>query len=232
MKKAIVLIFIASIILSGCNKEHTLELNNTKIDVNSNINSCTLIKSVDGVDVGEDAVLEDGKITTSNAIIQCTPIDTTVLGEQEVVYTIDDQMIAFQVEVVDDVAPEITIDDEYTIAKGYELDILDMTQIEDNLDEYADLDISIDGEVDTSKAGDYSIIITVKDKAGNIASKDVLFKIVDGDIDESSNSIEHSISGDLYENKYYKGAGYQIITSEDSDVTITNNDGSLSIVIK
>ena len=77
-----------------------------------------------------------------------------------------------------------------------------MTQIEDNLDEYADLDISIDGEVDTSKAGDYSVIITAKDKAGNIASKDVLFKIVDSDIDESSNGIEHSISGNMDDNKY------------------------------
>ena len=232
MKRAIIVALMASVLLTGCSKSHSLEFKETKLTANKQINTCSLIDKIDGIDIDDTAILEDGKLTTSNAVVECSSIDTSILGMQEITYTIDERKITLQVEIVDDEAPSFTMDDEYIIKKGedfyYEVDL------DDNYDDKSDLIFKIEGEYDVDSVGEYELEAVAIDTAGNENRHDFTLKVVEDKRGDQSNETSYIqtdtdlISGDSH---IYKGDGYQIITNGDADVTISDDDGSISIFI-
>lgn len=107
-------------------------------------------------------------------------IDTSTIGEKSQQVTITSRLgttdtIDIPYNVVDTTAPVITGDDSLSFRTDEDSDILSHYQAEDNSKK--DVKLSIAGEYDTTKAGEYSINIVAKDESGNEATKTITLNI-------------------------------------------------------
>ena len=79
--------------------------------------------------------------------------------------------------VNDTIPPTITGDEELSFIAGDEVDILGKFAAEDNSNQ--EVALSIDGEYDLAKAGEYIINIVAEDQSGNKTPKQVIIKVAE-----------------------------------------------------
>ena len=109
-------------------------------------------------------------------------LDTKNIGEKSQKVTIVSQLGTETVldviyNVNDTIPPTITGDEELSFIAGDEVDILGKFAAEDNSNQ--EVALSVDGEYDLTKAGEYIINIVAEDQSGNKTPKQVTIKIAE-----------------------------------------------------
>lgn len=143
---------------------------NIKVPLNTEVNSAEYIKKIE------------------NATVTYNSVDTSTIGDKKIEYVVKDKLFKKEhkyyvtVTVTDDTAPVIEGKDSVTIYKNSKIDINSYIKVSDNYDK--DLKITHEGEVDTSKNGNYKVIYTVTDSSGNSSSKTITFTVKDKPIYE------------------------------------------------
>lgn len=174
--KGLSLLLISSLLVSGCSmQEHTLEYDeDTIVEVNKELDTCELIKSVDGVEITQ-SMREKGRIILDGGVLECQNLKSNKLGVQEITYTYDNQVFKHIVEIVDTEAPLIVVQDEYEVDVGNEyFDLDNRVVFSDNYD--TDYYKEIIGDFDINTAGEYTLIAKAEDNSGNKNEKE--FKVL------------------------------------------------------
>lgn len=107
-------------------------------------------------------------------------------------YVDDEEPLKLPVEIKDTVAPEFKdFKDKVSIDYGYAKDLANLFSATD----LADVKISVDGDVNTKKAGDYEVTIIAEDAHGNKTEKDCTITVKSKPKEESTSSSSSSSSG-------------------------------------
>ncbi len=107
-------------------------------------------------------------------------------------YVDDEEPLKLPVEIKDTVAPEFKdFKDKVSIDYGYAKDLANLFSATD----LADVKISVDGDVNTKKAGDYEVTIIAEDAHGNKTEKDCTITVKSKPKEESTTSSSSSSSG-------------------------------------
>lgn len=123
-------------------------------------------------------------------------IDNMTPGQYEVTYTVTNNRndnaedFEFTFNVVDTTPPQITAPDSINVVKNTQFDILENVSVTDTVDGTIDTsNITISGSIDSATKGTYPVTLSVSDKAGNKATKNInviiddpssLFNAIDG----------------------------------------------------
>lgn len=138
------------------------------LDLNVEINSKKMLY---------DFIKNDGSITI---ITDNYEIDTSKLGKQDLAIVIEKNGerhdVSFEMTVVDTIKPVIECDEELTVNIGNDIDLLDGVMVSDNSDER--LNVSIKGDYDIDREGEYSLEYYVSDSSGNISTKQFVLKVI------------------------------------------------------
>ncbi len=107
-----------------------------------------------------------------------TSVNTQEIGLYETKFTITDPSgnkleDSVKAEVKDLSAPVIMVQDVFEIEQGQDFDIRSHIVAADNKDGDVTANISVDGYVDTNEAGEYGLVLTVSDEAGNETTRHV-----------------------------------------------------------
>lgn len=141
-----------------------LNFNNLNIEVNTKVNLYDLIE-------------EDKSIAY---ITDNYPIDTSTLGKQtlsiKVVKNDIIHNISFEINIKDNQKPEIIGENLVTVNIGTEIDLLNNAKVKDNSNE--NIELTIKGDYDINKEGEYQLKYYAKDSSGNINTKDFVLKVV------------------------------------------------------
>lgn len=140
-------------------------VDNPKYEVNTENTITTLFKEIRaGTLSDESAKIDTSSIGDKNQTVTIT----SKLGTQKV--------IDIPYFVVDTTPPTISGDDVLTFRIDEEKDILGHYQADDN--SLQNVELSIDGEYDLEKTGDYDIHIIARDESGNESIKEIKLSIV------------------------------------------------------
>lgn len=162
----------------------------------------------------EDEKIEDESITDEKPL---------AVGKYtlEIDYADDKEPMKVSVEVKDTVAPKFKdFKDEVSIDYGYSKDLADLFSATD----LADVTISVDGEVNTKKAGDYEVKVIAEDANGNKTEKDCTITVKSKPKEESDTSSSSSSSGATNSSSTSSGSASSSANKKPS----TNNGGSSS----
>ncbi|MBO4600831.1 MAG: D-alanyl-D-alanine carboxypeptidase family protein [Bacilli bacterium] len=140
------------------------------VELNTEVNSADYIKKIE------------------NATVTYNSVDTSTIGDKKIEYIVKDKLFKKEhkyyltIKVTDDTAPVIEGKDSVTIYKNSKIDLNSYIKVSDNYDK--DLNITHEGEVDTSKNGTYKVKYTVTDSSGNSSTKTITFTVKDKPIYE------------------------------------------------
>ncbi|MBR6133682.1 MAG: D-alanyl-D-alanine carboxypeptidase family protein [Bacilli bacterium] len=170
MKKRIISLIIVLLLLVGCSKEEQKETkeelsykidNNIKIEINSEEKYNT--------DYIHD--IENGELITEKELI-----DTTKLGEQELIIKVQDKIedeekeIKITINIVDTTPPEIEYKDKLETTNGTKIDLLKNVKVTDNSKET--IKATVEGDYNFNKEGTYNLKYVAKDSSNNETKKD------------------------------------------------------------
>lgn len=123
MKKIIILILI---LLTGCSPKNKqidiVFVENAEFAKDSDVNSCTLIKSVNGEEMSIEKSL-DLFIDIDGDRLSCAALDTSEVGGHKVLFNYKKQIFEAEYTVVDKEVPKIIADEDIYLEPGEELDI-------------------------------------------------------------------------------------------------------------
>jgi len=184
-----------------------------------------LVAGDDYVDAGAKAV--DG--TDGNLTVTTTgEVDNSTPGEYDVVYTVTDAAgnTATETRKVivsapnDTEKPEITLSGEEVIyIKTGDLYVDDGAVATDIPD--GEIIVITEGMVDTGKAGEYEVVYTATDKAGNSATKSRKIIVTDPDKSAPIISLNEASIVTLKVGESYVDAGAKAVDSTDGDLKVT-----------
>ena len=176
----ILVLTIFRIILHSKNKNTNLTketkiilIDNLDIEVFSEINNLDLIKDI-----------KNGEITSEKE-----HIDTNTLGKQEIeIIYLDDNSeekeYTFTINIVDTEKPTITFDKELITTVGNEINLLKGVSAKDNYTK--DIKVSVDGDYDFNKVGEYKIYYTTKDSSSNETKEEATLIVKEKNNDSNS----------------------------------------------
>ena len=115
-------------------------------------------------------------------VLVSNSVDTSKLGNYEVTYTLNylnyHKSLVRKVSVIDNVAPEITLDCEDDINLVVNTKFEGCTyKVKDNYDEDKDIRVDINSNLDETKIGDYTITWIATDTSGNTSEKKVTIHV-------------------------------------------------------
>ena len=170
MKK--ILIVLVSIFLVGCSsnpKGIDIEfIEGAEFAKDSDVNSCTLIKSINGEEVSIEKSL-DLFVDINGDRLSCEELDTSKVGNQKILFNYKKQIFEVEYTVVDKEAPRIVGDEDIYLEPGEEFDIERYIQFIDN--DYAEGVVS--GYLDVNSEGIYELTLQCTDKSNNYVEKKV-----------------------------------------------------------
>lgn len=160
----ILLGLIVFIIIKNSLKVKVILKNNLNIEINEKATNISFIEKI-----------SNGKLVTKEE-----NIDTSKLGKKEITIDLENkfgkkQNYKYTVNVVDTKKPVITFNNEIELTEGDNKDLLEGVSATDNSLE--DIKVTIDGEYDLNKAGEYKIYFIAKDSSGNEAKEEVTIKV-------------------------------------------------------
>ncbi len=187
-----VLILIA-FLLSGCaaNRCEIEFVTNTRIEAGIDYNACELVRSVNGKEITKFN-LDGDRIIIDNDTVICPIVDTTVLGAKKVEFKYLDEIYEVTITVLDVTPPIFGIDKSVLkVQKGMnQKELIGFLNVHDD---YSDFSISLEGNLDLNKLGEYDIKAIAKDDAGNCSEKSI-HVIVEESANESTKREEKSIN--------------------------------------
>lgn len=170
-------------------------IDNLNIEVYSEITNLSLIEKID-----------NGKI-----ISEKEKIDTNYLGKKEVKITYlnensEEKDYTFTINIVDTEKPTITFDKELTTTIGNEINLLKGVSAKDNYTK--EIKVSVDGDYDFNKVGEYIIYYIAKDDSGNEAKGEAKLIVKEKNSEEIPNEkppITSNTNNDFTTSKGFKG---------------------------
>ena len=159
------------------------------IEINTKVYNLEFIKSID-----------NGKIISENEII-----DTSKLGEKEIIIKIEDYFkkiidYKLKINIIDSIKPEINAKKEFTILVGKKINLLEHVTITDNSLE--SIVPEIVGNYDIKKVGKYNLKYIAKDSSNNISEFEFVLKV----IEDNNNKTFTTAKG--FEGKVIDGVTY------------------------
>lgn len=152
--------------------------------------------------VYELAYLEEIIKIDNVELIENKKINTEKIGTQEIsfifYYKKEKYKGKINIEIIDDIAPIILANSNYTIEKGKEKDFLNTIICGDNYDDKPTRKII--GEYNKNQEGIYELTYYAKDSSGNEATKDFKVRVVNKKRSNSSNSTKKIYFSDIYKN--------------------------------
>lgn len=110
-------------------------------------------------------------------------LDTSKLGTQTLTVSVSDNSgnttsESYEFNITDNEAPTITLkDDTVTVDYGSDFDYTDYVTVKDNYDK--DVDVSVDGKIDTESDKTQKLTITATDSSGNSSTETLKVKVED-----------------------------------------------------
>lgn len=165
MNRKFLSLIIILLSLCGCkaNKDTVVFSNVKEVELGNEFDSCNLVESINN-EVITSSMIANNSIYVNGKRMTCSKIDTSVLGEQSVLFNVDKQLFETTIEVVDTEAPEVEVEDVETDLNK-EIDLLENVKTSDN-DKI--VETLIQGDYDFSKAGTYNLKAVAKDASGNV----------------------------------------------------------------
>ena len=155
----LIIIILGVIMMINFSKPNIFN-DNLKVEVNDDVSLYDLIK----------------KDEIKNVESKDEKIDTSKLGEQTIKIKYKNKDISFKINVVDTTKPIIEALDTITVTKGSKDEILSNASASDNSKE--EIKVSIKGEYDLNKEGEYNLKYVATDSSGNTSEKDFVLKVV------------------------------------------------------
>lgn len=139
-------------------------ISDLNIEINSDINLLSLVESI-----------KNGEILTKD-----TKVDTSKLGKQKIDIIIKNKnnqkaTYTFEINIIDTTKPTINSNEEIITYLGKDIDLLKQVSTTDNSND--SVSIEIEGNYDINKVGEYPLKYIVKDKSGNISTKELTLKV-------------------------------------------------------
>ncbi len=173
MKKNTILILIGSIVLLGIigiilffktSEVKVIFKEDSKVEIDEEVTNISFIKEVIG-----------GNLKSKKEII-----DTSSLGTKEISIMVSNRYgkeytFKYNVKVIDTKKPTITYNKNIEIEVGDKVDLLKDVKVDDNSKEK--IIVSISGDYDTSKAGEYIFYYVAKDSSGNETKEEAKLKV-------------------------------------------------------
>lgn len=111
----------------------------------------------------------------NGTLVNKDSIDTEKIGKKKIEVIVKDKLnrkhtYTFEISVIDTEKPVITYEKEIKVEEGNTTDLLKNVTVVDNSKE--DIKVSIEGEYDFKKAGEYTIFYVAKDASGNVAREE------------------------------------------------------------
>lgn len=158
------------------------------------------------VEVNDDVSLYDliKKDEINNVESKDKKIDTSKLGEQTIKIKYKNKDISFKINVVDTTDPVIEGLDTITVTKGSKDEILSNASASDNSKE--EIKVSIEGEYDLNKEGEYNLKYVATDSSGNTSEKDFVLKVVSLE----AAPVSYTEYKDLKDGEYSTSKGYKL----------------------
>ena len=115
-----------------------------------------------------DNIIDDCQLTLNDIVYLDEHQQYPDIGEYQGTITYDDQTYPIDIQVVDEIAPIIQCQE--TVAYGsQDFQVEDIIEVSDNSQD--DCDVQIDGDVNVSKLGTYTLKVKAIDSSQNIAEK-------------------------------------------------------------
>ena len=120
------------------------------------------------------------KIENGNILTEKERIDTSLLGTIEVKLRVEDNHkkeheYKITIIVVDKEDPVITYEKEISTEVGTKIDLLKGVSATDNSKE--DIEVTVEGEYDYNKEGEYKLYYVAKDSSGNVKKEEFTLKV-------------------------------------------------------
>jgi len=127
-----------------------------------------------------DARVSDFILNINGEVVSDYVLDTSTVGEMEVQfeYINEDNLkipYSYKINVVDDVAPVIWLNNSYTITTDYDGELLEDIVCADNYDDYPVCEIV--GDYNTKIVGEYPLLFQAKDASGNLTKKNFTLRV-------------------------------------------------------
>ena len=107
-------------------------------------------------------------------------VDTSVLGKKKIGLKIKNYFnkivkYEYDIDIVDREEPSIDYRDRLSTTEGVEIDLLDGVKASDNSSE--EIEVTIEGEYDFNKVGEYELYYVAKDSSGNIKKEKFILEV-------------------------------------------------------
>lgn len=186
--QCVCILFLTLFCITGCTGKkntHTVFFaENIEIEYGSEVNTAVYVVKIDSF-VITPARISDNEINVSNITMKCPEIKFKKLGKIKLEYQIGKEVYDTDATIVDTEAPEIELEnDEFTFEVNQMKDLESYFTIKDNYDDKEDIEVEIDGEVDSAKEGEYDIKIKAMDSSGNSSSKNLKITIKDSEAEK------------------------------------------------
>ena len=170
-------------------------IDNLDIEVFSEINNLDLIKDI-----------ENGEIISEKELI-----NTNTLGKQEIIISYlnenkEEKEYTLTINIVDTEKPTITFDKELTTTIGNEINLLKGVSAKDNYTK--EIKVSVDGDYDFNKVGEYIIYYIAKDDSGNEAKEEAKLIVKENNSEEIPNEkppVTSNTNNNFTTSKGFKG---------------------------
>lgn len=175
--KIIILIIFILLFLTGCTdlvKNPNASQDRMKFKDNitinygtKNIDTTKFVKGYDSYTITDtNRNKSSNTITIDNYVIKCPSFSANKMGEQILIYKVDNFKYTLTVNVKDKEKPTIDCKKEVDYTIDDKINIKKLFNIKDNLTKNDDLDIKYEGKL-KNKIGSYKIKCSVTDEAGN-----------------------------------------------------------------
>lgn len=181
MKKIIILsIFLIGILsfIILFNIKPSIELDkDLTVSINDKITNKEKIKKI-----------KNGKILTKEE-----NIDTSKIGKIKINLKLQNKFnkkfnYSYEIEVLDKISPVITCESTIEVTIGKTIDLIALAKVTDNYDEK--IDVTIEGEYDLKKEGEYKLFYVAKDSSNNETKKEFLLKVKKDEKNVKPNTID------------------------------------------
>ena len=214
MKKKYILILILFILL-GCNKEEETNTNELTYKIDKDIKIEINKEEVYNTDLISN--IKNGELVTEKELI-----DTSKLGEQELVLVLKDEEdkekeIKITINIVDTIPPEIEYKEKLETTNGTKIDLLKNVKVTDNSKE--SIKATVEGDYNFNKEGTYKLKYVAKDSSNNETKEDFELVVKAKPVNNNTNNNNNNTNTFRTEGTSPSLAG---TTSNGHTVTVTN----------
>lgn len=180
-------------------------------DVSStkNINELELIT--------KDLVIKDDKFVSDDS-------DILNIGRYDLEIKNKEQSKKFSIEVIDSTSPEFIEFNELVVVEQNAIDV-DLTSFF-KADDLFEVKITLQGDIDLSKVGEYDIKVIASDENNNKSEKKATIKVIDIESAKKENSVSKNIEGKIYKSSAM--VEYENNKNKSQETIKSNNNQSSS----